>query len=71
MIDKDFSYEIKIKVSKETYKKWKLLRNKIYRITGNNNPSKTIEYAIIETLNIPDECLRYNIYNRIWFRFIF
>jgi len=56
--DNDFSYEIKVKVTKETYRRWKDLRTKVYKLTGFNNPSKTIEFAIIEALNIPDECLR-------------
>ena len=55
--DNDFSYEIKVKVSKETYRRWKELNDKISRITGYNNPSKTLEFAIIETLNIPDKSL--------------
>lgn len=58
MTDNDYSYEIKVKVTKETYKRWKELRHKVHRLTGFNNPSKTIEFAIIETLNIPDECLK-------------
>lgn len=56
--DNDYSYEIKVKVTKETYRRWKELRTKIHKLTGFNNPSKTIEFAIIEALNIPDECLR-------------
>mgnify|MGYP003625337946 FL=1 len=55
--DNDYSYEIKVKVSKETYRRWKELNDKISRITGYNNPSKTLEFAIIETLNIPDKSL--------------
>tara|TARA_R110000824_G_scaffold9123_1_gene41093 strand:- start:8 stop:220 length:213 start_codon:yes stop_codon:yes gene_type:complete len=56
MTDNDYSYEIRVKVSKETYRRWKDLNNKIHKLTGVDNPSKTLEFAIIETLNIPDKC---------------
>lgn len=58
--DVDYSYEIKVKVSKETYRRWKELITKITKITGHDNPSKVLEFAIIETLNIPNSCYETN-----------
>ena len=55
--DNDFSHEVKLKVSEETFERWKELKAKMETILGYDNESKVFEFAIVETLNIPDECL--------------
>ena len=55
--DKDFTQEIKLKVSHETYKRWEELQSKMEDLLGYKNESKVFEFAIIEALNIPNECI--------------
>lgn len=55
--DKDFTQEIKLKVSHETYKRWEELQSKMEDVLGYKNESKVFEFAVIEALNIPNECI--------------
>ena len=55
--DKDFTQEIKLKVSHETYKRWEELQSKMEDGLGYKNESKVFEFAVIEALNIPNECI--------------
>lgn len=55
--DNKFTNEIKIKVSHETFKRWEELQSKMLDLLGYENESKVFEFAIIEALNIPDECI--------------
>jgi|TARA_R110000787_G_scaffold87489_1_gene186363 hypothetical protein len=55
--DDDFSHEVKLKVSQETFERWKDLKERMEKILGYDNESKVFEFAIIEALNIPEECL--------------
>ena len=55
--DNDFSHEVKLKVSEETFERWKDLKERMTKILGYDNESKVFEFAIVEALNIPEECL--------------
>ena len=55
--DSEFSHEIRLKVSEETFERWSELKDRIEKIMGYKNESKVFEFAIIEALNIPEECL--------------
>jgi len=54
----DFSKEakfnklIKVKVTEETYNRWKELNAKLNKIMEYENESKVFEFAIIEALNL-------------------
>ena len=52
-----FNIEIKFKVSHETNERWKELKDRIETIGGFSSDSKVFEFAVIEALNIPKECL--------------
>ena len=60
----DFSGEanlnktITIKVTEETYNRWKELNEKISKMMEYENESKVFEFAIIEALNIPLESIQ-------------
>ncbi|QDP63660.1 MAG: hypothetical protein Unbinned3987contig1001_36 [Prokaryotic dsDNA virus sp.] len=56
--DDKFDKTINVKVSEETYKRWLELKMKIKDVLGYDNESKVMEFAIIETLNIPIESLK-------------
>ena len=56
--DDPFNYTIKVKVSKETFERWQELRERLNDINGYDNESKVLEFAIVETLNIPIESIR-------------
>ena len=58
MSDTDFSYKVTLKVTEETYEKWKELKSRMNDILGYDNESKVFEFAVIECLNIPEECLK-------------
>ncbi len=58
MSDTDFSYKVTVKVTEETYEKWKELKSRMNDILGYDNESKVFEFAVIECLNIPEECLK-------------
>ena len=51
--DTEFDKTINVKVSNETYKRWLELKDRLKGIIGYENDSKVMEFAIIETLNIP------------------
>ena len=55
--DTEFSYKVTVKVTEETHEKWKELKEKMNNILGYDNESKVFEFAVVEALNIPDECL--------------
>ncbi len=49
----NFNKTITIKVTTETYNRWKELNEKISKIMEYENESKVFEFAVIETLNLP------------------
>ena len=51
----EFTMNINLNISPETFKEWEKLKDRMKRITGYDNESKVFEFAIIETLNIPLE----------------
>ena len=55
--DTEFEKEIKFKVTDETFKRWEELKERVERIGGYSSDSKVFEFAVIEALNIPEECL--------------
>ena len=55
--DEEFDKQIKFKVSHETFKRWEELKERVQKIGGYSTDSKVFEFAIIEALNIPEECL--------------
>jgi len=55
--DDEFNKEIKFKVSEETFKRWEELKLKVEKIGGYSTDAKVFEFAVIEALNIPEECL--------------
>lgn len=48
-----FNKTITVKVTEETYNRWKELNEKISKIMEYENESKVFEFAVIETLNLP------------------
>ena len=56
--DVDFTRQIKVAVTEETFKRWNELKKKMRTTLGYDNESKVIEFAIIEALNIPDESIQ-------------
>lgn len=55
--DTKFDKTITVKVTNETYKRWLELKDRMQGIIGYDNESKVLEFAIIETLNIPIKSL--------------
>jgi len=55
--DDDFDIKISLKVSKDIYKNWLELKERMKMLNGYDNESKVFEFAIIEALNIPYESL--------------
>jgi len=51
----DFIFQIKTKVSRETFERWKLLKSRMKECLGYENDAKVIEFAIEEALNTPIE----------------
>ena len=49
----NFNKTITIKVTEETFNRWKELNEKISKMMEYENESKVFEFAIIETLNLP------------------
>tara|TARA_R100001244_G_scaffold132321_1_gene108197 strand:+ start:8049 stop:8720 length:672 start_codon:yes stop_codon:yes gene_type:complete len=50
-----FVFKIEVEVTKETYERWLELKDKLAKVTGWDNESKVLEYAIQETLSTPLE----------------
>jgi hypothetical protein len=48
-----FNKTITVKVTEETYNRWKELNEKISKMMEYENESKVFEFAVIETLNLP------------------
>lgn len=55
--DTEFNNEIKLQVSDETFARWEELKARVEKIGGYSTDSKVFEFAVIEALNIPEECL--------------
>ncbi len=55
--DVDFEKLIKFKVTNETYQRFQELKERVKKLGGYNSDAKVFEFAIIEALNIPEECL--------------
>ena len=55
--DTEFDKEIKLKVTEETFARWQELKARVEKIGGYATDEKVFEFAVIETLNIPEECL--------------
>jgi hypothetical protein len=55
--DTEFEKEIKFKVTEETFARWEELKERVGKLGGYNSDAKVFEFAVIEALNIPEECL--------------
>tara|TARA_R110000823_G_scaffold121565_1_gene246647 strand:- start:4110 stop:4760 length:651 start_codon:yes stop_codon:yes gene_type:complete len=55
--DDEFNKEIKFMVTAETFDRWNDLKARVEKIGGYSSDAKVFEFAIIEALNIPEECL--------------
>tara|TARA_R100000995_G_C3471544_1_gene118574 strand:+ start:420 stop:1064 length:645 start_codon:yes stop_codon:yes gene_type:complete len=55
--DTEFNKEIKLQVTEETFARWEELKARVEKIGGYATDEKVFEFAVIETLNIPEECL--------------
>lgn len=55
--DTEFDKEIKLKVTEETFARWEELKARVEKIGGYATDEKVFEFAVIEALNIPEECL--------------
>jgi len=56
-VNEKFNNIIKLKVSDITFSQWEQLKARVEKIGGYASDSKVFEFAIIEALNIPEECL--------------
>ena len=56
-VNEKFNNIIKLKVSDITFAQWEQLKARVEKIGGYASDSKVFEFAIIEALNIPEECL--------------